>query len=112
MALYKQKRDFVIEKLNQIKGVSCYNPKGAFYLFPNVTQACRNLGLANAEEMRQYLLTYDKDNKKGVAVLTRNHFGRRLAEEKEEYIRLSFAGTMESLAEGLKRLKQAIENGF
>jgi aspartate/methionine/tyrosine aminotransferase len=74
-----------------------------------VTKACRNLGLRNAEEMRKYLLTYDKKNKKGVAVLSRIHFGKRLPSEKEEYIRISFAGSLESLTEGVKRIKEAVE---
>lgn len=109
MALYQQKRDILVERLNKIRGISCHQPKGAFYLFPNVTQACHNLGLKDAEEMRRFLLTYDKKNKKGVAVLTRSHFGRRLKQEKEEYIRLSFAGSISDLKEGARRIKEAVE---
>jgi aspartate/methionine/tyrosine aminotransferase len=106
---YEQKRDKAVKLLNTIKGVRCHIPKGAFYLFPNVTKACQRLGLKNAEALRQYLLTYDKKEKKGVAVLARQHFGQRLPEETEEYIRLSIAGSESDLMEGIKRIKQALE---
>lgn len=107
--LYQEKRDVVVSALNKIKGVRCHSPKGSFYLFPNVTAVCKKLKLRDAEELRRYLLTYDKKNKKGVAVLARKHFGKRLPSEKEEYIRISFAGTLSSLKEGVARIKEATE---
>lgn len=109
ITLYEQKRDFLVKSINEINGCHCLSPKGAFYLFVNVTQACKKLGLKNAEALRKYLLTYDKKNKKGVAVLTRDHFGKRLAKEKEHYIRISFAGPLADLKEGAKRIKEALE---
>ncbi len=109
IAEYKKKRDVIVPMLNKIEGISCHNPIGSFYLFPNVTKVCKKLKLKDADELRKYLLTYDKKNKKGVAVLARKHFGKRLASEKEEYIRISIAGTMESLVEGVKRIKEAVE---
>ncbi|OGK21741.1 hypothetical protein A3C23_00210 [Candidatus Roizmanbacteria bacterium RIFCSPHIGHO2_02_FULL_37_13b] len=107
--LYEKKHDIAVKMLNEIDGVSCHNSSGAFYLFPNVTKACKKLGFKDAEAMRKYLLTYDKKNKKGVAVLSRIHFGRRLASEKEEYIRISTAGKMDDIKEGIRRIKIAIE---
>jgi aspartate aminotransferase len=109
VADYKKKRDVIVRDLNKIDGIRCHNPIGSFYLFPNVTRVCKRLKLKDAEDLRRYLLTYDKKNKKGVAVLARKHFGRRLLSEKEEYIRISIAGTMESLIEGVKRIKEAVE---
>ena len=106
---YQEKRDVVVAGLNKIEGIKCLSIKGSFYLFPNVTKACKKLGLRDSEEMRKYLLTYDRKNKKGVAVLARKHFGKALSFEKEEYIRLSIAGTMDSLKEGVKRIKEAVE---
>jgi aspartate aminotransferase len=106
---YEEKRDVAVKMLNEIEGVHCENPIGSFYLFPNVTKACKKLKLRDAEAMRIYLLSYDKKNKKGVAVLARKHFGRRLPSEKEEYIRLSIAGKLESIKEGIRRIKEAIE---
>lgn len=105
---YQEKRDYLVKKFNQISGISCHKPKGAFYLFPNVTKVCQKLKLKDGESLRKYLLTYDKRNKKGVAVLARIHFGKPLKEEKEQYIRISFAGSFESLKEGVKRIKEAV----
>jgi aspartate/methionine/tyrosine aminotransferase len=41
---FRARRDLVVEGLNAIKGITCLKPHGAFYVFPNVSQACRNLG--------------------------------------------------------------------
>jgi aspartate aminotransferase len=85
---FKARRDIIVDGLNDIKGFKCLSPKGAFYVFPNVTQACRNLGLK---------------------VLPRTSFGVKNAGEKEEYIRLSYATSRENIAEGLARIKKVIE---
>lgn len=109
IANYEKKRDMAVAMLNDIKGIKCHKPVGSFYLFPNVTKACKNKGLKNSEELRKYLLSYDKKNKRGVAVLARIHFGKPLPGEKEDYIRLCFAGKKELLAEGIRRIKEAVE---
>ena len=100
---YKKRRDLIVSLLNDVRGFRCLSPKGAFYVFPNVTQACRNLGMKDAVALQNYLLD------KGVAVLARIYFGSKNAGEKEEYIRLSYVGSEETIIEGLKRIKQAIE---
>jgi aspartate/methionine/tyrosine aminotransferase len=107
--LYRQKRDLVVNGLNKIRGISCHSPIGSFYLFPNVTKVCKHLRLKDAESLRKYLLSYDRKNKKGVAVLSRIHFGKKLPGERAEYIRISVAGSLESLKEAIKRIKQAVE---
>ncbi len=106
---YEEKRDVAVDMLNKIEGIHCHKPNGAFYLFPNVTEVCKKLKIKGAEELRKYLLTYDKKNKKGVAVLVRQHFGKKLPGEKEEYIRISIAGKMEDIKEGIRRIKEAVE---
>lgn len=106
---YEIKRDIAVKMLNDIKGVSCHKPNGAFYLFPNVTQVCHRLKLKDAEALRKYLLTFDKKGKRGVAVLSRQHFGKKLPNEKKEYIRVSFAGPQKDLITGIKRIKEAVE---
>ncbi|MEO7962395.1 MAG: aminotransferase class I/II-fold pyridoxal phosphate-dependent enzyme, partial [Gemmatimonadaceae bacterium] len=45
---FSKRRDFVVEALNSIEGVSCQNPKGAFYVFPNIAGVCENLGAVDA----------------------------------------------------------------
>lgn len=101
---FKERRDLIVAGLNDIKGITCLNPKGAFYVYPNVTEACKNLGFNNAKELQQYLL-YKAD----VAVLPQTSFGMRNEGETEEYIRLSFATSKKNIIEGLARIKRAIE---
>lgn len=101
---FRARRDLIVCGLNDIKGFNCILPKGAFYVFPNVTRACNNLGFKDSREMQQYLL-----HEAGVAVLPRTSFGSRNENEKEEYIRLSYATSRENIIEGLKRIKKVIE---
>jgi len=100
----KKRRDLIYEGLNDIKGIKCLKPKGAFYVYPNVTEACRNLNLSDSEALQQYLLY-----KGNVAVLARSCFGQRNKGEREEYIRLSYATSRENILEGLRRIKKAVE---
>ncbi len=102
---FQKRRDIIYKELNNIKGITCLKPKGAFYIYPNVTEACRNLDLRDSKEFQQYLL-----HKANVAVLARSCFGRRNEGEKEEYIRLSYATSRENIIEGLKRIKNATES--
>lgn len=106
---YEIKRDIAVEMFNNIEGIKCHKPNGAFYLFPNVTKVCEKLKLKDAESLRKYLLTFDEKGKRGVAVLARGHFGKRLAWEKNEYIRISFAGPKDDLIKGIEWIKEAIE---
>lgn len=101
---FKARRDLIVDGLNSIKGISCKLPNGAFYVFPNVTQACKNLGFADAKQLQQYLL-YDAN----VAVLPRTSFGVKNVGETEEYLRFSYATSRENIIEGLRRIKAAIE---
>ncbi|MCL6088114.1 MAG: pyridoxal phosphate-dependent aminotransferase [Actinobacteria bacterium] len=102
--VFKKRSKLIVDGLNDIKGVSCLYPKGAFYVFPNVSQACRNLGFESSVELQQYLL-----HEGGVAVLPRNSFGVKNKGEKDEYIRLSYATGEKDIIEGISRMKKAIE---
>ena len=101
---FKARRDIVVEALNSIEGITCKNPGGAFYVFPNVTEICQKLNLKDSKELQQYLL-YEA----GVDVLGRTCFGQKNQEEQQEYIRLSYATSRENIIEGVKRIKQAVE---
>jgi len=101
---FHSRRDIIVESLNDIEGISCTNPGGAFYVFPNVTKACRNLNLKDSKELQKYLL-YEA----GVAVLARTCFGKRNEGENQEYIRLSYATSRNNIIEGVKRIKKAVE---
>ncbi len=105
IAEFQKRRDIIYEGLNNIEGIKCLRPRGAFYIYPNVTEACRNLGFCDSKELQQYLL-----HKANVAVLARNCFGQRNEGEKEEYIRLSYVTSRENIIEGVKRIKKAIES--
>ncbi len=104
VAEFKQRRDLIVDGLNSIKGFSCLLPRGSFYVFPNVTQACKDKGFADAKELQQFLL-----HEAGVAVLPRTSFGCKNENENEEYIRFSYATSKEVIIEGLKRIKEVIE---
>ncbi|PID59117.1 aspartate aminotransferase [candidate division KSB3 bacterium] len=101
---FQARRDLIVNGLNDIKGIRCLSPRGAFYAFPNVTNACQNMGFKDSVELQEYLL-----NEAGVAVLARTCFGARNTGEDEEYIRLSYATSEENIKEGLKRIKAALE---
>lgn len=101
---FKTRRDMIVELLNDIKGIFCKKPAGAFYVYPNVTEACRKLKLKDSREFQHYLL-YEA----GVAVLARTCFGSKNQEETQEYIRLSYAASRENIREGLRRIKEAVE---
>jgi len=102
---FRGRRDMAVAELNRIPGISCVMPHGAFYAFPNVTEACRLLGLKNAEEF-QHAMLHDG----GVAVLARSNFGMRNEGEDQEYVRISFATSRELLMEGLSRMRRLIES--
>jgi aspartate aminotransferase len=101
---FRRRRDLIVAGLNQIEGITCFNPGGAFYVYPNVTGACRKLGLADSRALQEYLL-YEA----GVAVLARTCFGQRNQGEDQEYVRFSYATSPEQIKEGLARIKKAIE---
>jgi aspartate/methionine/tyrosine aminotransferase len=87
---FKRRRDMFVAGLNQIKGFSCRMPKGAFYVFPNITATgWKSKALADA------LL-----EKAGVACLSGTSFG----EFGEGYLRFSIANSMENLSKALERV--------
>jgi len=103
MMSFKKRRDIIVEGLNKIEGITCLKPGGAFYAWPNVTEACKLVGVKDSEEFRKRLL-YDA----GVAVLSDIHFGFKI-EGEGEHIRFSYATSEENIREGLKRIEQYIQ---
>ncbi len=97
---FRERRDFLVAGLRAIEGVTCYNPKGAFYVFPNF----------NCVLGRQF---------KGKSITTSNVWTEILLEDfhtavvpgaefgKEGYLRLSFATSMEIIRKGLDRITEA-----
>jgi aspartate/methionine/tyrosine aminotransferase len=101
---FKERSIVINDLLNQIKGIKCLPPQGAFYAFPNVTQVCRDMGYEDADALQHALL-----HEAGVAVLPRRCFGRRNQGEDQEYIRFSFATSMDNIQQGVQRIKEFIE---
>ena len=95
---FLERRDLIVGLLNQIPGISCQNPGGAFYAWPNVTEACRMTGCADSEEFRKRLL-----HEAGVAVLADIHFGSRVPGE-GQHIRFSYATSNANIERGLQQI--------
>lgn len=102
---FTERRDVIVKLLNDIDGIHCHSPGGAFYVFPNVTEACKKMGIKNSEVFRKKLL-----DETGVAVLSDIHFGKKNPGQTQEYIRLSYATSKEKIKEGLGRLKEFVEH--
>ena len=95
---FLERRDLIVSLLNAVPGVACKVPGGAFYAWPNVTEACSITGCADSEAFRKRLLT-----EAGVAVLADIHFGRRVPGE-GQHIRFSYAASPEAIRDGVARI--------
>ena len=97
---FKARRNFVVNSLNSIKGISCLKPNGAFYVFPN----CKKL-LGNKTKLKT-----DTDfvkkllEKSNVAVVQGSAFGL------DGYFRISYATSMQKLKIAMSRIKSFCEN--
>jgi aspartate aminotransferase len=100
---FLQRRNLIVELLNEVPGVSCQIPGGAFYVWPNVTEACEMIGVEDSEAFRKRLL-----NEAGVAVLADIHFGARVPDE-GQHIRFSYAASNDAIRAGVARMAQFIE---
>ena len=96
-AVFAQRREVIVEELRKVPGFKCHMPNGAFYVFPNVTEACRMIGCKDSKELVDKLLF-----EAGVSVLPRTSFGVKNIGEKEEYIRLSYATSTENIVKGVQ----------
>ncbi len=91
---YEERRNLIINGLNEIPGFSVRMPEGAFYAFVNITKTGKT-----SQEIADYLL-----NEAGVATLPGTSFGKY----GEGYIRFSYATSLDNIREGLKRVKEAV----
>jgi aspartate aminotransferase len=101
VAEFRQRRDAIVKLLNEIDGVKCLSPEGAFYVFPNVSgiygRSFQGKKITDSTELINYLL--DEAN---VATVPGAAFGN------DNHIRLSYATSLKNIEEGLKRIKIAI----
>lgn len=101
--VFHRRRDRIVAGLNELPGFTCQSPGGAFYVWPNVTEACRMIGAKSSEELRKRLLL-----EAGVAVLADIHFGTPV-EGEGQHIRFSYASSFEAIDEGLSRIADFLE---
>ena len=93
VAAFRRRRDLMVDGLNAIPGISCLQPDGAFYVFPNISET----GMASKPFADRLLDEF------GIAALSGTSFG----EHGEGYLRLSYANSEENLAKALERIEAA-----
>lgn len=99
---FQERRDVIVKGLNQISGIHCQNPQGAFYVFPNIKELLgrrtkKGKVLNTAADFCDYLLEDFL-----VAVVAGEGFGAN------DYMRLSYATSMANINKGLERMAQAV----
>lgn len=99
---FEKRRNYFWNELNSIEGISCYNPKGAFYFFPNVQslfgKSIESFVIQNSIDFSTFLLRYAK-----VATVPGIGFGA------EGYIRISYSSSIEKLKLAAERIKEAVK---
>jgi len=98
---FKERKELVVAGLNEIEGVECNNPQGAFYVFPDVSsyfgKSYQGKTIRNASELALFILEQGQ-----VSVVTGEAFGS------DTTIRISYASSKESLVEAIKRIKNSL----
>ncbi len=116
---FTERRDLVVSGLNAIEGISCRMPRGAFYVFPNISGLCRELGVFDAfgslpaavrrrtspSTLFQMFLLF----RYHVATLDRRSFGV-IGTETQHFLRISIATGLDDLAEAVKRIGKAAKD--
>jgi len=92
---FRRRREVIVPGLNNIEGITCKKPHGAFYVFPNIT----GTGM-DSRTLQDHLL-----NNAGVAALAGTSFGKY----GEGYLRLSFANSVENIKKALERIAKAVK---
>ena len=93
---FRNRRDLMTKRLNEISGIKCIKPKGAFYCFPDVSQLY-NGKIKSSSDFSLYLL-----DRAHVATVPGIVFGS------DKHIRLSFASPMKDIEEGMDRIEKAV----
>ena len=97
---FKERRDFVVKKLNSIEGLSCKNPEGAFYVFPNCKDCIGKKDINTKEIVNDADFVTSLLENTGVAVVQGSAFG------KEGYFRISYATSMKNLSKALDKIEE------
>jgi aspartate aminotransferase len=97
LAEYRRRRDFVVARLRAIPGVTCAEPRGAFYAYPNVGVVLGKNGIADTLQLAERLLA-----EAHVAVVPGEAFGT------DRHVRITYAASMHELERGIDRIHQFI----
>ncbi|MDC4223330.1 MAG: pyridoxal phosphate-dependent aminotransferase [Candidatus Manganitrophus sp.] len=101
VAEFDRRRLFVVEQLNQIRGIRCPRPVGSFYVFPNIKgligTGYKGYQIKGSTDLASFLL-----EEGGISTIPGEAFGA------EGYLRLSYAVSREVLSEGVEKLKNAV----
>ena len=102
VSAFAQRRNYIVDRLNKIPGVSCYKPVGAFYVFPNFSsyygKSYQGKKIENSTQLADFFLDVAR-----VAVVPGIEFGA------DPFERLSYATSMEDIKEGLDRIEEALK---
>ena len=96
---FKERHHFVVNALNEINGISCLPSQGAFYSFPDCSEAIKKLSLPDDVAFAEFLI-----NEIGVAMVPGSAFGA------PGYMRLSFATSLENLQNAVARVAKLLNN--
>lgn len=94
---FRERRDYLVSALREIKGFQVNNPPGAFYVFPNIEHYLGKGDIHTAEDFCMYLL-----DKAQVSTVTGDAFGD------SHCFRISYATSLDTLKEAVKRIKEAV----
>ena len=101
VAAFLERRNYIVDRLNELPDVSCYKPAGAFYVFPNFSsyygRSYQGKRISNSTQLADFFLDVAR-----VAVVPGVEFGA------DPFERLSFATSMEDIQEGLDRIEEAL----
>jgi len=100
-AEFQRRRNYCLMRLATVPGLSCFKPQGAFYLFPNV-KSFYNKEFGGARIRNSYGMAYYLLKEAKVAIVPGDSFGA------DDYIRLSYATSMENLEKSMDRMVDAL----
>ena len=102
VSAFTQRRNYIVDRLNKMPGVSCYKPAGAFYVFPNFSsyyaKSYQGKKIENSTHLADFFLDVAR-----VAVVPGVEFGA------DPFERLSYATSMEDIEEGMNRIEEALK---
>ena len=102
VSAFTERRNYIVDRLNKMPGVSCYKPAGAFYVFPNFSshygKSYQGKKIENSTHLADFFLDVAR-----VAVVPGVEFGA------DPFERLSYATSMDHIREGLNRIEEALK---